>query len=371
MSAWSSRIACAALCCAGLVACGGDDKDTNPADGGGAPEVAGQSGQSAGASAAAGSGGRAAAGRGGGGAGAAGIAGRAGAAAGVGGAGTGGREAGTGGRDAGAPDASTMDASTTDASTPDAGPAAELAVWKLVWSDEFDGAKGAKLDASKWVYETGGSGWGNNQLEFDTDRAQNASLDGSGELTITAIKESYMGKSYTSVRLNTNGKFSHLYGRYETRMKIPFGPGMWPAFWMMGVDSDNVGWPTRGEIDIMENIGREPDTIHGTLHGPGYSGGNGIGAPSKLAMSQRFADDYHVFAVEWEKEVVRWYVDGKLYQTRTPKDLPNGAKWVYDHPFFILLNLAVGGQWPGNPDSSTMFPQTLKVDYVRVYDRAE
>jgi beta-glucanase (GH16 family) len=144
---------------------------------------------------------------------------------------------------------------------------------------------------------------------------------------------------------------------------------MWPAFWMLGVDIGSASWPACGEIDIMENIGREPDTIHGTLHGPGYSGGNGIGAPSKVAAGQRFADGYHVFAIEWEKDVVRWYVDGNLYQTRTPKDLPSGAKWVYDHPFFLLLNLAVGGQWPGNPDGTTTFPQTLKVDYVRVYDR--
>jgi beta-glucanase (GH16 family) len=277
--------------------------------------------------------------------------------------------------DAAPPDAAMNDAGARDASMPDAGMTdagggAELAGWKLVWKDEFDGTKGALLDASRWVYETGGSGFGNNQLEFDTDRAANASLDGNGELTITAIKESYMGHDYTAVRLKTQGKFEHAYGRYEVRMRIPFGQGMWPAFWMMGVDPNNVGWPARGEIDIMENIGREPDTIHGTLHGPGYSGSNGIGAPSKLGSGQRFADDYHVFAIEWEKEAIRWYVDGKLYQTRTPADLPNGSKWVYDHPFFLLLNLAVGGQWPGNPDGSTSFPQTMKVDYVRVYDRA-
>lgn len=241
--------------------------------------------------------------------------------------------------------------------------------WKLVWNDEFDGPKGTKLDESRWIYETGGSGWGNNQLEYDTDRAENAALDGNGELAITAIKESYMGKSYTSVRLKTQGKFEHTYGRYEIRMRIPFGQGIWPAFWMLGVDPSNLGWPARGEIDIMENIGREPDTIHGTLHGPGYSGGNGVGAASKLDNPRRFADDYHVFAIEWEPNVVRWYVDDKLYQTRTPSDLPKGTKWVYDHTFFILLNLAVGGQWPGNPDDTTTFPQTMKVDYVRVYDR--
>jgi beta-glucanase (GH16 family) len=263
-------------------------------------------------------------------------------------------------RDA-SPDAQALEAGT-DAAAPEG--------WKLVWSDEFDGAAGQKLDPGRWVYEVGGTGWGNNQLEFDTDRAENAALDGNGELVITARKESYMGRSYTSARLKTQGKFEHGYGRYETRMRIPFGQGIWPAFWMLGVDIGSAGWPSCGEIDIMENIGREPDTVHGTLHGPGYSGGAGIGAASKLAAGQRFADAYHVFAIEWEQDVVRWYVDGKLYQTRTPRDLPGGARWVYDHSFFVLLNLAVGGQWPGNPDASTTFPQTLRVDYVRVYERA-
>jgi len=273
-----------------------------------------------------------------------------------------------GARDAGAGDASAAEGDAgRDGGTSAA--AGALAGWKLVWNDEFDGAPGAKLDPARWVYETGGSGWGNNQLEYDTDRADNASLDGKGELVITAKKESYMGKSYTSARLKTQGKFEHSYGRYESRMKIPFGQGMWPAFWMLGADIGSVSWPTCGEIDIMENIGKEPGTVHGTVHGPGYSGGSGIGAPNALAGGARFADDYHVFAIEWEKDVVRWYVDGNLYQTRTPKDLPSGARWVYDHPFFILLNLAVGGQWPGNPDGATTFPQTLRVDYVRVYDR--
>jgi beta-glucanase (GH16 family) len=262
------------------------------------------------------------------------------------------------------------DAGKPDASLPPmTGTGTELPGWKLVWNDEFEGAQGTRLDPSRWVYETGGSGWGNNQLEFDTDRAENASLDGKGELSIVARKESYMGKNYTSVRLKTQDKFEHVYGRYEIRTRLPFGQGIWPAFWMLGVDPNNVGWPARGEIDIMENIGREPDTIHGTLHGPGYSGANGVGASSKLAAGARFADDYHVFAIEWEKDVIRWYVDGKLYQTRKPSDLPNGSKWVYDHPFFLLLNLAVGGQWPGNPNDTTTFPQTMKVDYVRVYDR--
>jgi beta-glucanase (GH16 family) len=277
--------------------------------------------------------------------------------------------------EAGARDASTADAARDAGASSDASPGAgdgggELSGWKLVWSDEFDGPAGALLDTSRWVYEVGGGGWGNNQLEFDTNRAENASLDGMGELVITARKEAYMGREYTGARLKTQGKFEHGYGRYEARMRIPFGQGIWPAFWMLGSDIGSAGWPACGEIDIMENIGREPDTIHGTVHGPGYSGGAGIGMSSKLPAGQRYADAYHVFAIEWEKDVLRWYVDGKLYQTRTPRDLPNNARWVYDHQFFILLNLAVGGQWPGNPDATTTFPQTLKVDYVRVYDRA-
>jgi beta-glucanase (GH16 family) len=136
---------------------------------------------------------------------------------------------------------------------------------------------------------------------------------------------------------------------------------------MLGDDIEKKGWPKCGEIDIMENIGKEPAMVHGTIHGPGYSGDKGIGGPFELPAGQRFADDFHVFAVEWEPKAIRFYVDDHLYTTRTPADLPHGAKWVYKHPFFILLNVAVGGGWPGNPDSSTIFPQTLVVDYVRVY----
>jgi beta-glucanase (GH16 family) len=139
---------------------------------------------------------------------------------------------------------------------------------------------------------------------------------------------------------------------------------------MMGDNIEKAGWPDGGEIDIMENIGKEPSLVHGTIHGPGYSGAGGIGAPYALAADKKFADDFHVFAVEWEPNVIRFYVDDHLYATRTPSDLPKGTKWVYDHPFFVLLNVAVGGQWPGNPDHTTVFPQEMLVDYVRVYRRA-
>ncbi len=247
--------------------------------------------------------------------------------------------------------------------------------WKLVWSDEFDAADNSPVDGNKWVMETGGSGWGNNELETYTSRIENAHIEG-GSLAITAIKETYKGtdgvtRNYTSARLKTQGKFSQKYGRFEARLKLPQGQGMWPAFWMLGDDINTAGWPACGELDIMENIGKEPSMVHGTIHGPGYSGGSGIGAPYTLTGGQKFADAYHVFAIEWEPNVVRWIVDGIVYQTRTPADLPAGRKWVFDHSFFVILNLAVGGTWPGNPDSSTVFPQKLLVDYVRVYERIQ
>jgi beta-glucanase (GH16 family) len=246
--------------------------------------------------------------------------------------------------------------------------------WTLVWSDEFDGRE-KTVDVSKWVIETGGGGFGNEELEYYTARPQNVQIR-KGKLVITALKEKYTGpdgvtREYTSARMKTLGKFSRAYGRFEARIKIPRGQGLWPAFWMMGDDIDKVGWPDDGEIDIMENIGKEPSTVHGTIHGPGYSGADGIGDAYSLPRNRRFADGFHLFAVEWEPEVIRFYTDGHLYATRTPRDLPAGKKWVFNHPFFIILNVAVGGNWPGNPDASTVFPQTMLVDFVRVYRRSQ
>lgn len=243
--------------------------------------------------------------------------------------------------------------------------------WTLVWSDEFDSANGSAPDSSKWVLETGGKGWGNNELEYYTTRTQNSQITG-GNLVITAQREDYTGtdgvsRQYTSARMKTAGKFSQKYGRFEARIKIPRGQGMWPAFWMLGDNCGTVPWPQCGEIDIMENIGSTPSTVYGTLHGPGYSGGSGLSSTYTLPNQQQFADDFHVMSIEWEPNVIRFYVDGNLYKTRTPSDLPAGTQWVYDHPFFILLNVAVGGNWPGNPDGTTQFPQTMLVDYVRVY----
>jgi beta-glucanase (GH16 family) len=249
--------------------------------------------------------------------------------------------------------------------------------WTLVWSDEFDGPNGSGIDSTKWTAEVGGSGWGNNERQYYTNSIRNASMDGTGSLVITAIKETlppeykcWHGRcEYTSARLITKNKFSQAYGRFEARIKIPYGQGLWSAFWMLGDNIDTAKWPSCGEIDIMENIGREPSVIHGTIHGPGYSGAAGIGAAYTLFNGARFTDDYHIFALEWEPNLIRWYVDGNLYQTRTPADLPSGSRWVFDHPFFIILNLAVGGNWPGDPGSTTIFPQEMLIDYVRVYQR--
>jgi beta-glucanase (GH16 family) len=260
--------------------------------------------------------------------------------------------------------------------TPPAAPTPNnTAPWVLAWSDEFDGPAGALVDATKWVSETGGNGWGNDELQYYTDRSRNASLGGDGTLVIQALQERYQGpdgvtRDYTSARLKTQGKLEQAYGKFEARIRIPRGQGLWPAFWLLGADIGSAGWPRCGEVDIMENVGRQPSTVTGTIHGPGYSGGNGIGASYRLPSGAPFADDFHVFTLEWDPGVLRWSVDGTLFETRTPSDLPPGQQWVFDHPFFIILNVAVGGGYPGNPDATTTFPQTMQVDYVRVYKRA-
>ncbi|MGI9036934.1 MAG: glycoside hydrolase family 16 protein [Pyrinomonadaceae bacterium] len=246
---------------------------------------------------------------------------------------------------------------------------------KLIFSDEFNGRRGARVDAAKWTAEIGGQGWGNQELEFYTDSAENAFLDGKGSLVIRAIKQNlppnfkcwYGQCRYASARLTTKNKFDLKYGRFEARIKIPRGQGMWSAFWLLGDNIDTVGWSQCGEIDIMENIGREPFTVHGTIYGPGYSGADGIGAPFVLPDGRLFADDFHLYAVEWSSDKIRWFVDGKLYKTITPQDIPPTAQWVYDHPFFVILNFAIGGAWGGNPDNTSVFPQTMLVDYVRIY----
>ncbi len=253
-------------------------------------------------------------------------------------------------------------ASTGGSST--IGCASSDTTYKLVWSDEFNGAAGAALDSSKWTYDVGGNGWGNSELEYYTSGAANASIDGNGNLVITAKNQSMSGMNYTSARIKTQGLASWTYGRIEARIKIPKGQGMWPAFWLLGTNINSSPWPSCGEIDVMENVGKEPAIVHGSMHGPGYSGS--AGPTAQVSLSAPVGDDYHVFAIEWEQNVIRWYVNDTLYSTKSPSDIPAGDTWVYSHAFFILLNVAVGGTWPGNPDSTTVFPQQMLVDYVRV-----
>lgn len=245
--------------------------------------------------------------------------------------------------------------------------------WKLTWSDEFNGADGSLPDATKWGFDTGGNGFGNNELESYTARPVNVQQKG-GNLVITALKEDYTGadglaRHYTSGRIKTQGLFGQAYGRFEARMQLPLGKGIWPAFWMLGDNIGTVGWPKSGEIDMMENIG-DAGTIYSTIHGPGYSGAGGISAKYALPAGSATNTGFHVYAVEWAPNDIKFYFDDNLIAERTPKDLPAGTTWVYDHPFFIILNVAVGGGWPGNPDGTTVFPQVMLVDYVRAYMKA-
>jgi beta-glucanase (GH16 family) len=249
---------------------------------------------------------------------------------------------------------------------------ASAQTWTLVWADEFDGPALSLPNSAKWGFDIGGGGWGNNELETYTGRIQNASIDGSGNLVIKVMQETFTGpdgitRNYTSARLLTKGKYEQRYGRFEARVKLPFGQGLWPAFWMLGNTIDAAGWPACGEIDIMENVGKEPAVNHGSLHGPGYSGGSPLTGIYTLPNDQSFSDDFHVFAIEWEPNMVRFYVDGNLYSMKTIADLPTSRRWVFDHPFFMILNVAVGGNFPGNPANITTFPQVMTVDYVRVY----
>ncbi len=245
----------------------------------------------------------------------------------------------------------------------------------LIWSDEFNGPDGSMPDPAKWAVVTNGSGYGNRELEYYTDRPSNIHEE-DGKLVISARRESFNGpdglvRGYTSARIESQGRFQLKYGRIEARIKIPPGQGLWPAFWMLGSDYDRIGWPACGEIDIMENVGFEPSRIHGSLHGPGYSGGHPLSGFYTLPNQGRFSEGFHVFAIEWEPETVRFYVDDILYETQTADNVPAGARWAFDHPFFLVLNVAVGGYWPGDPDASTPFPATMLVDYVRVYRMGE
>lgn len=242
--------------------------------------------------------------------------------------------------------------------------------WALTWSDEFNAPDGSPADPTKWTHDVGGGGWGNQEREYYTSGAANAVQQG-GSLVVTATPQGASQYScwygtclYTSARLKTQGFFAQAYGRFEARVQMPAGKGLWPAFWMLGDDIGQVGWPACGEIDVMETIGSDIATNHGSLHAPGYDATGSTSLPTGT-----FADAFHTFATEWEPGAVRFYVDGQLYETRGASSVPDGGTWEFDHPFFLVLNVAVGGTWPGDPDSTTVFPQTMKVDWVRVYSK--
>ncbi|MGC6456102.1 MAG: family 16 glycosylhydrolase [Coraliomargaritaceae bacterium] len=237
--------------------------------------------------------------------------------------------------------------------------------WQLVWSDEFSQVDGSAPDPAKWGYDIGGGGWGNNEIQYYTNRTKNARIE-NGQLLIEAHQESYGGRNHTSARLLTRGKWDWTYGRFEARIKVPEGSGLWPAFWMLGSDIGSVGWPQCGEIDIMEYVGRQPKEVFGTIHGPNYFAGNSFG--NTYTFSNNVADDYHVYAVEWDENQIRWYVDGINYHNASPADLGSN-EWVFDHNHFILLNMAIGGNFGGALDPAVTFPKQMWVDYVRVYER--
>ena len=241
-----------------------------------------------------------------------------------------------------------------------------------IWSDEFNQPVGSAPDPAKWAFDLGGGGWGNRELEVYTDARENSRIvadpdatDGRA-LAICAVRTGAGG--YTSARLKTLGRFTLAGGRIEARIRLPRGQGIWPAFWLLGCDLEKVDWPACGEIDILELLGHRPGTVYGTLHGPGYSGAHPLQARYTLPDGASFADAYHVFVLDWAPDRITWSVDGHIFHVCTPADLPAGTRWVFrDRPFYLLVNLAVGGNWPHNPDATTQFPQTLLVDYVRVF----
>jgi beta-glucanase (GH16 family) len=242
--------------------------------------------------------------------------------------------------------------------------------WHLTWSDNFNGPAGSPPDSSKWSYDTGGNGWGNKELEYYTTSTANAALDGHGQLAITARKGAPSGAScwygpcrYSSARLTTLGHFSQEYGQISARIDLPSGQGIWPSFWALGDDFSSAGWPQSGQLSIASHLGSEPATVSGGLIGPNYNAWS-----SYSLNSGTFAGGYHTFTVDWYPDHVSFFVDGHLYDTQYRAYA--GAGWVFDHPFFLILNLAVGGTESGNPNASTSFPQQMLIDWVRVYEPA-
>ncbi|MGQ9855505.1 MAG: glycoside hydrolase family 16 protein [Fervidobacterium sp.] len=242
--------------------------------------------------------------------------------------------------------------------------------WKLVWSDEFSGPK---IDTSKWRFEIGNNnGWGNGEWQYYTE-GKNAWIE-NDMLVIEArnetVKDGNKTFNYTSTRMKTESNFSVQYGKIEARIKFPYGKGLWPAFWMLGTNIRYVGWPMCGEIDIVEFLGHDKWTVYGTLHGPGYHGSSAIGGKIRLEPPKPdFTSDFHVFGIMWDEEKIVWYVDDTVYHIVTKSAVESRGKiWVFDNEFFIILNMAVGGYWPGYPTNETKFPARMYVDYVRVYE---
>lgn len=245
--------------------------------------------------------------------------------------------------------------------------------WTLIWSDEFDGPAGSGPNPAFWRHDIGNqenNGWGNHELQSYTASTRNSFLDGKGLLILRAEPSAEAGPcwnskpcAYTSARIQSQGKVSFSNGKIEARIKVPSGQGLWPAFWSLGADP--LPWPAAGEIDIMEFVGKTPNAAYGTAHGPGYSGAQGIGKP--FEFKQAVAEDFHVFSIIKRPNEIIWLVDGQEYHRLTPASLPAGGSWVFERPFYLILNLAVGGDWPGSPDASTVFPAQMSVDWVRVY----
>jgi beta-glucanase (GH16 family) len=248
---------------------------------------------------------------------------------------------------------------------------AREAAARLIWSDDFNGPAGAPPDPAKWHAVTGPYGADSHELEYYTDRSTNVTLDGAGNLVITARRETYSGDSvtrqYTSARIETGGLFQTMYRELDARIKLPEGQGLWPAFWALGSDYARVGWPGSGEIDMMEELGKNPFVFYGSIHGPSRASPDGwtitVAKRSRASLAARF----HVYGVRWSPGKVVFTLDGVPYGARTRADLKPGDRWALNHPFYLLLDLAVGGDWPGSPNASTPFPARMLVDWVRVY----
>jgi beta-glucanase (GH16 family) len=250
--------------------------------------------------------------------------------------------------------------------------------WSQVWSDEFDGAAGSAVDPAKWNYDlgdgctNGNCGWGNNEKEYYTSSADNVSMNGQGQLEIVArpapagLTCYYGACRYTSAKITTRGKMGAAPGRVEARIKLPAGQGLWPAFWMLGTGYPGVKWPECGELDIMENKGSAATTSSSAVHGPGYSGNTPFAHGNTLSQGT-LSSDYHTYAVEWDKERVKFSVDDFVHYTVTRSEMQSFGPSILDQGFFVILNLAVGGNFDGDPKSDAILPATMLVDYVRVF----